>query len=52
MATTKFEDGKFTQADYEALVKGMFEGTVKVSNDIAAEPAVTNVNVEYLGNLK
>ena len=51
-ATTQFEDGKFTQADYEAMVAAMFEGTIKVSNDITAEPAVTNVNVEYLGNLK
>jgi len=52
IATTQFEDGKFTQADYEAMVKAMNEGTIVVSNDISAEPAVTNVNVEYLGNLK
>ena len=51
-ATTQFEDGKFTAEDYAALVKAMFEGTLVVSNDIAAEPVVTNVNVEYLGNLK
>ena len=51
-ATTQFVEGKFTEADYAALVKAMFEGTLVVSNDIAAEPAVTNVNVEYLGNLK
>ena len=51
-ATTQFEDGKFTEADYAALVKGMFDGTIVVSNDIAAEPVVTNSNVEYLGNLK
>ena len=50
--TTQFEDGKFTAEDYAVLVKGMFEGTIKVSNDINAEPAVTNSNVEYLGNLK
>ena len=30
----------------------MFDGTVTVSNDITAMPAVTNVNVEDLGNLK
>ena len=52
VASTQFADGKFTEADYAALVKGMFEGTIKVSNDISAEPAVTNVNVEWLGNLK
>ena len=50
--TTQFEDGKFTQADYEAMVKAMFAGDLKVSGDIAAEPAVTNSNVEWLGNLK
>ena len=50
--STQYEDGKFTADDYAALVKGMFEGTIKVSNDISAEPAVTNVNIEWLGNLK
>ena len=50
--TTQFADGKFTEADLQSLVAAMFEGTLKVSNDIAAEPAVTNVNVEYLGNIK
>ena len=50
--STQFEDGKFTEADYEALVKGMFEGTIQVSNDTTAEPTVTNVNVAYLGSLK
>ena len=49
--TTQFGDA-FTEADYAAMVKGMFEGTITVSNDISAEPAVTNVNVEWLGNLK
>ena len=51
-ATTQFEDGKFTLADYEALVAAMFAGEVTVSNDTTAMPAVTNVNVEDLGNLK
>ena len=51
-ATTQYEEGKFTEADYKALVKGMFDGTIKVSNDISKEPAVTNVTVEYLGNIK
>ena len=50
--TTQFADGKFTADDYAALVKGMFDGTITVSNDTTAEPAVTNVNVSYLGNLK
>ena len=52
MATTQFEDGKFTAEDYKAIVKGMFEGTIVVSNDISVEPATTNVNVSWLGNLK
>ena len=50
--STQFEDGKFTQEDYKALVKGMLDGTIVVSADIAAEPVVTNSNVEYLGNIK
>ena len=50
--STQFEDGKFTADDYKALVKGMLEGTIVVSADIAAEPAVTNSTVEYLGNIK
>ena len=49
--TTQFGEA-FTEADYAAMVKGMFEGTITVSNDISAEPATTNVNVEWLGNLK
>ena len=52
VATTQFEDGKFTEADYAALVKGMFDGSIKVSGDISAMPAVTNVNIDDQGNLK
>ena len=52
MDTTLFEDGKFSVEDYKAMVAAMFEGTLTVSADIAAEPAVTNSNVEWLGNLK
>ena len=50
-STTQFGDA-FSEADYAAMVKGMFDGSIKVSNDISAEPATTNVNVEWLGNLK
>ena len=49
--STHFGDA-FTADDYAAMVKGMFEGTITVSNDTSAEPAVTNVNVSWLGNLK
>ena len=52
LGTTQFAEGKFTEADYAALVKGMFEGTIVVSNDTSAEPTPANVNVEWLGNLK
>ena len=50
--TTQFADGKFSKDDYAALVKGMFDGTITVSNDTSVEPATTNVNVSWLGNLK
>ena len=50
-STTLFGDA-FSEADYAAMVKGMFDGSIKVSDDISAEPATTNVNVEWLGNLK
>ena len=52
LGKTQFADGKFSEADYAALVKAIFNGTVTISNDIAKEPAVTNSNVQYLGNLK
>ena len=52
MESTQWEDGKFTQDDYKALVKAMFDGTVKVSNDISVEPTVTNVTVDYQGQIK
>ena len=51
--TTQFAEGKFTAADYAAMVKAMFEGTIKVSADTANAPVVGDkVNVEYLGNIK
>ena len=50
--TTQFAEGKFTEADYAALVKGMFEGTITVSNDISAIPATTNVTVDDQGAIK
>ena len=42
----------FTQEDYKAMVKGMFDGSIVVSDDISAEPTTTNTTVEWLGNLK
>ncbi|MBS1402656.1 MAG: BMP family ABC transporter substrate-binding protein [Oscillospiraceae bacterium] len=52
MESTQWVDGKFTQDDYKALVKAMFDGTVKVSSDITAMPTTTAANVEDLGNIK
>ena len=51
-ATTQYEDGKFTAADYAALVKGLFDGTIAVSNDTSAIPATTNTTVNDLGSIK
>lgn len=51
MNTTQWADG-FSQDDYKALVADLFSGKIKVSNDISAMPATTNVNVTDLGNLK
>ena len=52
-STTLYEDGKFTAEDYAALVAGMFDGSIVVSNDIsAAEPTAENVTIDFQGNLK
>ena len=50
MGTTQFGDG-FTQDDYKALVKDMFDGKITVSNDISAMPQVT-ITVNEYGNIK
>ena len=50
MGTTQWADG-FTQDDYKALVKDMFDGKISVSNDISAEPA-TEIAVDYQGSVK
>ena len=50
--TTQFEDGKFTSADYAALVKAMIDGSLKVSNDISAIPATTNTTINDQGSIK
>ena len=49
--STQWSD-TFTKDDYAALVAAMFDGTITVSKDTSVEPAVTNVNVSWLGNLK
>lgn len=51
MESTLWGDG-FSKEDYTALVKDMFSGKVKVSNDIAAMPAVQKTTVDDQGNIK
>lgn len=51
MDTTQWGEG-FSQDDYKALVKDMFDGKITVSDDISAMPAVTNITVNDLGNIK
>ncbi len=51
MESTQWADGAFTKEDYKALVAKMFNGEIKVSNDISAEPATT-ITVDYQGQIK
>ena len=41
----------FTEDDYKALVKDMYDGKITVSNDISAVPAV-DITVNEFGNIK
>ena len=54
LESTQWADGAFTQNDYKALVKAMFDGTLTVSNDTtkAASDFATVITVEDLGNIK
>ena len=52
MESTQWEDGKFTKDDYKALVKDMFDGKIKVSNDVSKLPDVTNVTIDDQGKIK
>ena len=52
METTQWGEG-FTQDDYKALVKAMFDGTITVSNDVTALPTVSEfVDLQDLGSIK
>ena len=44
--------GCVSKADYEQLVKELFNGERTVSNDTAALPTVSNIKVEDQGNIK
>ena len=50
MGSTQWSDS-FTQDDYKALVKDMFDGKITVSNDISAMPQ-TAITVNEYGNIK
>lgn len=50
--TSQWSD-KFTQDDYKELVKGLYDKTIKVSNDTVNAPATGDrVTVNYYGNIK
>ena len=53
MESTQWGDG-FTQDDYKALVKAMFDGEITVSNDVTVEPAAnaTTITVNSYENIK
>ena len=54
MESTQWADGAFTQDDYKALVKAMFDKTLTVSNDISKKAAdfATVITVEDQGQIK
>ena len=54
MESTQWADGAFTQDDYKALVKAMFDKTLTVSNDTkkAAADFATVITVEDQGQIK
>ena len=53
MDTTQWGDG-FTQDDYKAMVKDMYDGKITVSNDTSKSPAdfATVIAVEDMGQIK
>ena len=50
METTQWGEG-FTQDDYKALVKALYNGEIVVSGDITAMPATT-ITVNDFGSIK
>ena len=52
MENTQWLKGRFTQDDYKALVKNLFDKKITVSGDTSKQPAVTNVKVDYQGTIK
>ena len=54
MESTQWADGAFTQDDYKALVKAMFDGTLTVSNDTekGAKDFATVITIDDQGQIK
>ena len=54
MESTQWKDGAFTQNDYKAMVKDMFDGKITVSNDTtkAAKDFATVIAVDDQGKIK
>ena len=54
MDSTQWADGAFTQDDYKALVKAMFDGTLTVSNDTEkdAKDFATVITIDDQGQIK
>ena len=54
MESTQWKDGAFTQDDYKAMVKDMFDGKITVSNDTtkAAKDFATVITVDDQGKIK
>ncbi len=54
MESTQWKDGAFTQDDYKTMVKAMYDGTVKVSNDTtkAASDFATAITLDDQGKIK
>ena len=54
MESTQWKDGAFTQDNYKAMVKEMFDGKITVSNDItkAAKDFATVITVDDQGKIK
>ena len=51
MDSTHWND-TFTPEDYRALVEGMYNGMIVVSNDISQKPITQHITVNDLGNLR
>ena len=54
MESTQWKDGAFTQDDYKAMVKNMFDGKITVSNDTTkdAKDFATVITVDDQGKIK